>query len=183
MSLNSLEVLELYFQHMRRIFGNFQIVTDANILANSSCNTIDLVKMWVIIRKVSKTALSVFCFILVLLNDKVHILTVIITSLQLNSFNQNNKIFRKWRQVTIWIAYGSYDMNNIIWFIWGPFGMSFVLWYILYGSYNMILTPIWGILGTELASFLDKKSRVTFSVLMTSYLTESFLFHNNLKLR
>ena len=24
------------------------------------------------------------------------------------------------------------------------------------------LTPIWGILGTELASFLDKKSRVTF---------------------
>ena len=45
------------------------------------------------------------------------------------------------------------------------------------------LTPIWGILGTELASFLDKKSRVTFSVLMTSYLTENFLFHNNLKLR
>jgi len=45
------------------------------------------------------------------------------------------------------------------------------------------LSPIWGILGTELASFLDKKSRVTFSVLMTSYLTEFFLFHNNLKLR
>ena len=45
------------------------------------------------------------------------------------------------------------------------------------------LTPIWGILGTELASFLDKKSRVTFSVLMTSYLTENFLFHNNFKLR
>ena len=44
------------------------------------------------------------------------------------------------------------------------------------------LTPIWGILGIELASFLDKKSRVTFSVLMTSYLTENFLFHNNLKL-
>ena len=45
------------------------------------------------------------------------------------------------------------------------------------------LTPIWGIWGTELASFLDKKSRVTFSVLMTSYLTENFLFHNNFKLR
>ena len=35
-----------------------------------------------------------------------------------------------------------------------------------------VLTPIWEILGTELASFLDKKSRVTFSVLMTSYLTD-----------
>ena len=43
---------------------------------------------------------------------------------------------------------------------------------------NELLTPIWGILGTELASFLDKKSRVTFSVLMTSYLTEIFLFHD-----
>ena len=30
--------------------------------------------------------------------------------------------------------------------------------------YRGNLTPFWGILGTELASFLDKKSRVTFSV-------------------
>ena len=34
------------------------------------------------------------------------------------------------------------------------------------GRQTLRLT-IWGILGTELASFLDKKSRVTFSVLMT----------------
>ena len=33
------------------------------------------------------------------------------------------------------------------------------------------------------ASFLEKKSRVTFSVLMTSYLTEHLLFHDDLELR
>ena len=48
---------------------------------------------------------------------------------------------------------------------------------------NHLLTPIWGLRERQGASFMDKKSRITFLVLMKSYLAENFLFQDDLKLR